>query len=351
MPEKYRHREGEIARERVVAPYDFRVEKDEQALRQQQEQAAASVAPVLVVDSRVSSDMLNRFALFQERVVALVLDAELDPRERTTRIRALGVPITEESAIALGASGRARRVLREAGAWFNEIYQAGVVAEKRNGRLLGYSSINLREGDSESPRAASLFFDRREALALFERRARSAFSGDPAAVRLAVELATAFIQPNVVYDRAETEWRRIQAQGVVPATVGFVQKDELIVDANQRITRDQVLKLRSLRNLELARRGTSEFLYPPVARMLLMLLFIAVFVAYLRVELPAVYRSNSMLAMFTLLAGSVLMAAVTQVEIFGLNAFAIPITLAPLVVASLLEKRPALVSRCCSLCS
>ena len=351
VPEKYRHREGEIARERVVAPYDFRVEKDEQALRQQQEQAAASVAPVLVVDSRVSSDMLNRFALFQERVVALVLDAELDPRERTTRIRALGVPITEESAIALGASGRARRVLREAGAWFNEIYQAGVVAEKRNGRLLGYSSINLREGDSESPRAASLFFDRREALALFERRARSAFSGDPAAVRLAVELATAFIQPNVVYDRAETEWRRIQAQGVVPATVGFVQKDELIVDANQRITRDQVLKLRSLRNLELARRGTSEFLYPPVARMLLMLLFIAVFVAYLRVELPAVYRSNSMLAMFTLLAGSVLMAAVTQVEIFGLNAFAIPITLAPLVVASLLEKRPALVSRCCSLCS
>ena len=129
VPEKYRHREGEIARERVVAPYDFRVEKDEQALRQQQERAAASVAPVLVVDSRVSSDMLNRFALFQERVVGLVLDAELDSRERTTRIRALGVAITEESAVALGASGRARRVLSELGGWFNEIYQAGVVAE------------------------------------------------------------------------------------------------------------------------------------------------------------------------------------------------------------------------------
>ncbi len=343
VPEKYRHREGEIARERVVAPYDFRVEKDEQALRQQQERAAASVAPVLVVDSRVSSDMLNRFAMFQERVVALVLDTELDSRERTTRIRALGVPLAEESAVALGASGRARRVLSELGGWFNEIYQAGVVAEKRNDRVLGYSSVNLRDGDSEGPRAASLFYDRREALALVERRARAAFPGDPAAVKLAVELATAFTQPNIVYDRAETEWRRIQAQGVVPATVGYVQKDELIVDANQRITRDQVLKLRSLRNLELARRGTSEFLYPPVARMLLMLLFIAVFVAYLRVELPAVYRSNAMLAMFTLLAAVVMVTAVTQVEMFGFNAFAIPITLAPLVVASLLEKRPALV--------
>ena len=93
----------------------------------------------------------------------------------------------------------------------------------------------------------------------------------------------------MIHDRAETEWRRVQAQGVVPATIGFVQKDELIVDANQRVTRDALLKLRSLRNLEAARRGRTEFLYPPVARMLLMLLFIAVFVTYLRVELPTVY--------------------------------------------------------------
>ncbi len=135
----------------------------------------------------------------------------------------------------------------------------------------------------------------------------------------------------------------MQAQGVVPSTVGFVKKDELIVDANQRVTRDALLKLRSLANLEEARRSRTEFLYPPVARMLLMLLFIAVFATYLRMELPAVYRDNSMLAMFTLLTAVVLGSAELLVNQFGLSEFTVPLALAPLVIASLLEKRPALV--------
>ncbi len=343
IPDKYRFREGEIARERVVAPYDFRVEKDEARLRHEQELAGAAVAPVFAVDSRVPSDMLGRFAKFQEQVLAVVLNTGMDPAERVTQLRGLGVPLDAEGATALAGPQRARRVLSELGAWFHEIYDAGVVGEKHNDLVQGYSVITLRDGGTESPRAASLVYDRRAALDLVDRRARAAFAGDPAAVRLTAAIAAAFVQPNVVYDRAETEWRRIQAQGVVPSTIGFVQKDEMIVDANQRVTHDQLLRLRSLRNLELARRGNTEYIYPPVARMLLMLLFIAVFMVYLRVELPVVFRDNSMLAMFALLTALVLGAAVTQVEIFGLNPYTVPIALAPLVVASLLDKRPALV--------
>ena len=75
-----------------------------------------------------------------------------------------------------------------------------------------------------------------------------------------------------------------------------------------------VLKLRSLRNLELAKSNQSEFLYPPVARMLLMLLFIAAFLTYLRMELLAVYRDNGMLATFTLLTLAVLGSIVALVN-------------------------------------
>src|SRR6185295_7342395 len=86
-----------------------------------------------------------------------------------------------------------------------------------------------------------------------------------------------------------------------------------------------------------------EFLYPPIARMLLMLLFIAIFCTYLRMELPAVYRDNAMLAMFTLLTAVVLVLAQGQVGFLGLSEFTVPLAMAPLVVASLMEKRPALV--------
>jgi putative nucleotidyltransferase with HDIG domain len=342
-PDKYRYREGDIARERLVAPYDFRVEKDEATLRREQQQVAGAVPPVFMVDARASGDMLNRFAAFQEKALVAVLDPSLRPADRVTRLRALGVPLSDEGAAALAAPGRARRALESLGGWLHELYDAGVVPEKRNDLLLGYSSVNLREGEGESSRAVSLFYDRREALLVVERRARAAFPGDPAGVKLVQELADPFVQPNVLYDRAETEWRRVQAQGAVPATLGMVQKDELLMDANQRVTSEVLLKLRSLRNLEEARRGRTEFLYPPVARMLLMLLFIAVFATYLRMELPGVFRDNAMLAMFTLLTAIVMGLTELMVGVFGLSEFTVPLALAPLVVASLLEKRPALV--------
>ena len=343
VEEKYRYRLGDIARERVVAPYDFRVQKDEPSLRREQQTASASVAPVFVVDARVSSETLDRLAQYQERALQVVLDPGLAPPERVRRLQGLGVPLSEESARALAAPGRARRVLRDFGSWLNDLFAAGVVPEKQNGLLQGYRSIALRDGDREQPRSSTMLYDRREALAFIERRARESYPGDPGAVRLVVELAGPFVQPNVVFDRAETEWRRVQAQGTVTTMLGFVQKDELIVDANQRIERDALLKLHSLRDLEAARRQRADILSPPAARMALMVLFIAMFAVYLRLELRHVFRDNAMLAMFTLLTMVVMGSAEVLVGLLGLSEFTVPLALAPLVVASLMEKRPALV--------
>jgi hypothetical protein len=114
--DRYRYREGDIARDRIVAPYDFRVEKDETSLRREQELAAASVAPVFAIDGRVSSDMLNRFALFEEKVLAVVMDPKTGPDERAEDLRTLGVPLSTDAAGALAAAGRARRVLDDLGA-------------------------------------------------------------------------------------------------------------------------------------------------------------------------------------------------------------------------------------------
>ena len=341
--DRLRYREGDIARERVVAPYDFRVEKEEAALRREQAQAAAAVPPVFVVDARVSAAMQQRLAAFQENALAVALSADTKPADRVRALRALGVPLTEPGAAALAAPGRARRVLRELGSWLNDLYAAGVVAEKRGGTVLGYRSISLREGDAETPRTVSLLYDRREALALIERRARAAFPDDPRGRQLVGELAGPFLQPNVVGDRAETEWRRVQAQGAVPALLGYVKKDELIVDANQKVTREALNRLRSLENLESARREPADRLVPPLARALLMLLFMAAFATYLRMELPGVYGDNGMLALFALLTLSVLGGARLLVGTLELPVMAVPLAAAPLVTASLLEKRPAIV--------
>ncbi len=341
--DRLRLREGEISRERVVAPFDFRVQKDETTLRREQEEAALAVPPVFVEDARAQSEMMNRWTTFQDHALALVSDVRISPGDRAAKLKALGVPIDEDAAEALAAPGRARRALEALGNWLGEVAESGVVAEKKGGLVLGYRMVSLRSGETEAPAPASRFFEKREALDRIAQRATSTFAGDPRSVRLVTQLAAPFVQPTILYDRAETEWRRVQAQGAVSGVIGTVKKDELIVDANERVGADAVLKLRSLRNLELSRSTQSEFLYPPVARMLLMLLFIAAFTTYLRMELLAVYRDNGMLAMFTLLTLAVMGSAVVLVPVAGQSEFTVPIALAPLVVASLMEKRPALV--------
>lgn len=340
--ERYRYREGDIARERIVAPQDFRIDKDEATLRREQEQAAAAVPPVFAVDSRVSAEALNRFATFHEKVMAIAFDPTIAPDDRRDRIRALGVPLSPAAAAALASAGRARRALEQVGISLHELYEAGIVADKRAGTLLGYRAVALRDGDTETLRPVMQFRDRREALDLIATRAHDAFPGDPRGEQLVNEMAATFVQPNVLFDRAETDWRRVQAQGAVPAFVGFVQKNELIVDANQKVTRDAALKLHSLFALEVGKRLPSEYFYPPLARMLLMLFFIVVFAIYLRIELPHVFRNDAMLVLFTLLTVAVMGASQLQVGVLGLSEFTVPLALAPLVVASLLEKRPAL---------
>jgi len=341
--DRYGLREGEISRERVVAPYDFRVQKDESALRREQEEAALAVPPVFVADARAKAALLDRWTTFQQHALALVSDVRISPSDRAAKLKALGVPLDDDAAEALASPGRAKRALAALGGWLSEVAQAGVVAEKKGGFILGYRTIVLRDGDSEAPAGTGQFFEKREAVDRIAAHAGDAFANDPRTVHLVVQLAQPFVTPTALYDREETEWRRVQAKGAVSGVVGIVKKDELIVDANERVTRDAVLKLHSLHNLELSRSTQSEFIYPPVARMLLMLLFIAAFATYLRMELLAVYRDNGMLAMFTLLTVAVMAAAVAAVPVAGFSEFTVPIALAPLVVASLLEKRPALV--------
>ena len=341
--DRLRYREGDIARERVVAPHDFRIQKDEVTLRREQEEAALAVLPVFVVDQRARTDALERWSGFQERALAVVSDPTVGPRERVEKLKVLGVPLDGAAAEALSAPGRARRALAEMGPWLTEVLQSGVVGEKRGGFILGYRNVSLREGDIESAVPATRFLERSEALDRIQSRARAAFGADTRGSTLVLALAAPFVVPTVAYDRAESEWRRANAKSTVPDVVGMVKKDELLVDANERVSRDAMLKLRSLRNLEAARLSQTEHLYPPLARMLLMLLFMAAFVMYLRMELPQVFTDNGMLAMFTVLTIAVLGCVIAIVNIAGLSEFSVPLALAPLVVASLMEKRPALV--------
>jgi membrane-associated HD superfamily phosphohydrolase len=145
-----------------------------------------------------------------------------------------------------------------------------------------------------------------------------------------------------VYNRAETELRRVQARALVPTAIGIVQKDELIVDANQRITRERCSSCQSLRDLE--RRGGRAAISLSAGRAH------GADAALRRRRSPSICASSCRGVPRQLHAGDVHAAdgggdgaAEVLVGTLGSPSSRIPLALAPLVVASLIEKRPALV--------
>jgi putative nucleotidyltransferase with HDIG domain len=333
---------GEVARERVAAPFDFRIRKDEAVLAREREAAARAIPPVLKRDARVWGDVQGRYASFAEDAAGIL--ARTQPgAERQALLRQLGVPLTADAYAALSSPARAERVFAEAGRFLDEAFAIGVVADKRAPALAGRTVADLATGAGERTVPLDSLYDLREVNAAAQRRAAALFPGDPAAQAATVALAQAFARPNVLVDVGETDWRRTQARASVVADVGEVKKNEKIIDVGERVTPTAQAKIRSLAALQGEMRGPRDLFAPSLARVTLLLLFVVAFAMYLRFEQPRMYRDNGLLLLCALLASATLGLAALVSRVFHLPEYAVPIMLAPLILSILFDKRLALV--------
>jgi hypothetical protein len=94
---------GMVVDEDIIAEIGFDINKTEPELRRQQDEAAASVAPILRYDSAAVDSMRGRIATFHARLDS-AFDAGLPPAEATSRqlqtLRMYQLP-TREDIIAL----------------------------------------------------------------------------------------------------------------------------------------------------------------------------------------------------------------------------------------------------------
>jgi hypothetical protein len=88
---------GDVARERVTAPFDFHIRKDEAELRRERDVAARAIPPVLRRDPRIWVDAQGRYASFAEGAASIMVRTG-PGAERQALLRQLGVPLTAEEA-------------------------------------------------------------------------------------------------------------------------------------------------------------------------------------------------------------------------------------------------------------
>jgi putative nucleotidyltransferase with HDIG domain len=336
------YRVGEVARERLTAPFDFQIRKDEVTLARERESAARAVPPVLRREAGVWNDVQGRFASFAERATAVV---ERTPAgaERQAKLRQLGVPLTADAYAALASPARATRVFDETRRFLDEAFAVGIVADKRAPALHGRTVADVRTAAGERTVPIDSLYDLREVGVAAQNRAASTFAGDLAAQAATVALTAAFARPNVLSDVDETEWRRTQARAAVVADVGEVKKDETIVDTGERVSPAALAKIRSLSALQGEMRGPRDLFAPSLARVMLLLLFVVAFAMYLRFEQPQMYRDNGLLLLCSLLASATMGLAALVSLVFHLPEYAVPVMMAPLILSILFDKRLALV--------
>ncbi|MEO6461728.1 MAG: HDIG domain-containing metalloprotein [Candidatus Eisenbacteria bacterium] len=334
---------GDVARERLAAPFDFRIRKDNSTLTAERDAAARAIPPVLRPEPRVWNDVRGRYASFVESATSILARTPPGP-ERQALLRQLGVPLTADAYAALASEVRAGRVFDETGRFLDEVYSVGVLADRRSASLAGRTVADLRTSAGERTVPLDSLYDLSEVNAAAQHRAASLFAGDPAAQAASVALAAAFARrPNVLVDDVETEWRRSQARAAVVTDVGEVKKSEKIVDAGERVSPSVLARIRSLAALQGEMLGPRDLFAPSLARITLLLLFVVAFAMYLRFEQPQMYRDNGLLLLCALLASATLGLAALVSRVFHLPEYAVPVMLAPLILSILFDKRLALV--------
>lgn len=255
-------RVGLVAPEDIIAPFDFRILRDEEELASLREQAALSVPPVFArrPAAIMADSALTRLDAWLTRFESLPPDETLSEENVAilNRVdgRTLGLRPVELREL------RRLEVRRDLRALAHEVVPALYADElllpvETLAELPGTQIALLAPDGSESvvQKADVQGLRTGAELPTVTRQARRL---DPALERIALQVLPALAPPNLDPRPALTAVRRDQARRSISPIRGEVLSGELIVAAHTRVSPEQAQKMSSLaQEIELRRGGLS----------------------------------------------------------------------------------------------
>ena len=156
------------------------------------------------------------------------------------------------------------------------------------------------------------------------------------------DLIVEFMKPNLLFDQEITKRRQNASLDKVPRSQGVVLENELIVDANMRITDDILLKLNSLsaavRKTE-QRTGVLKQVQSIIGRLILISVVVSLFFTFLVVYRWKIFQDWTMVLMISLVfLLQISLANVVLIQL-QLSEYAIPITMGAMALTILFDAR------------
>ena len=159
---------------------------------------------------------------------------------------------------------------------------------------------------------------------------------------LGYDLIVEFMIPNLIYDRVTTERRQNASLDRVPRSKGIVLKDEMIVNANQRITEEDLQKLQSLA-VEISKEnrtlGLKDSIITYLGRLLIIGILISYFFTFLLIYRSHIFDKWQLLLVIALIYVFIIVIANLFVYQLDFSEFLIPVTVAAMLLTILFDAR------------
>ena len=202
--------------------------------------------------------------------------------------------------------------------------------------------VTVDQGDVPDLASPENFNDLQSAWIKARKELLSVFPEGNVFRELGYDLIVEFMKPNLLFDRQTTERRQNESLNKVPRSQGVVLENELIVDANIRITEDVLLKLNSLSAAVKKQEqgsGTLKLVGSFIGRVILLSVIVSLFFAFLVVYRVSIFRDWKMvllIAIVFLLQLGLAHGVVMQLE---WSEYLIPVTVGAMTLTILFDAR------------
>ncbi|MBT4270399.1 MAG: HDIG domain-containing protein [Candidatus Marinimicrobia bacterium] len=376
----YSYQLNDVAREEVVAPFNYPILKTDQELQSDLDEAIKS-EPFLfsrsqdIVDGQVASihkyfSLVNALqlgnkklsaskdTLYRNRFSDQYDAARVTVQSDSAALAVLMVQIQSEFAFASDDEK-----------WINiftldpsdplmidlEKLQNDMIQISRNRWAEGIYDIELAEiisnkvavniGNDEAPELQNptTYNDLQNAWTKARVEVTNQYP-DEADIRrdMGYSLVVEFMKPNLVYDRETTERRQQARQDRIPRNKGIILKNERIVDANTRVTADDLQKLHSL-SVSVDKKAREErgldIALAYLGRILVIGIIISFFFTFLLTYRTPIFEDWRMVLLLGLIFTIEVGLAYLFTQKLELSEYLIPITVAAMVLTIMFDAR------------
>jgi len=353
----------------IIAPFTFFIKKSAQELANDRTAAAQKIPMVFAHNDSVEQLSLKEFEDFFQSIA--FVRATTDPDSvKLRRIRDIlnndSIIIEEANThffLPLGseptkpAADKSKRQVHTSFDSFRQtlrrllvdIYAIGVLDQSETNIPTYVHKLAIVSAEGEIVQAIGGIHKLDTYKKVTLDKLRETFADDETSVKIGYPILTAFLRPNLIYDKPATDERIEAALANVPLSKGIVLENERIVNTHDVITNDILEKLTSLvatTSEREDREGGAKIILPAIGKILTTAIALSFTLIFLFVSRRRIFDDlKKMLMVFIVLMMVIITAfLLSRIGLSENSQFLIPVSVASMLLTIFFDARTAFVA-------